>query len=41
MGQIIEFYVPFSFVYPRRKWMPESERGKVLNFTESRPRKSA
>lgn len=32
MGQLIEFYVPATFIYPRQKWIPESERGKVLAF---------
>jgi hypothetical protein len=41
MGQLIEFYVPYSFHYPQRKWMPESERGKVLSFKQSGARKSA
>ena len=41
MGQLIEFYVPYSFRYPQRKWMPESERGKVLAFKQSGARKSA
>jgi hypothetical protein len=32
MGQLIVFYVPANFRTPQRKWMPESERGKVIAF---------
>jgi hypothetical protein len=35
MGELIEFYVPASFNYPHRKWIPESERGKVIAFRVS------
>lgn len=32
MGELIEFYVPASFNYPRQKWIPESARGRVIAF---------
>jgi hypothetical protein len=32
MGQLIVFYIPAAFRAPQRKWMPESERGKVIAF---------
>jgi hypothetical protein len=35
MGQLIQFYIPFSFHFPQRKWMPESKRGKLLDFKRS------
>jgi hypothetical protein len=35
MGELIEFYVPASFNYPRHKWTPDSERGKVIAFRMS------
>jgi hypothetical protein len=35
MGELIEFYVPASFNYPRQKWIPEPERGKVIAFRMS------
>jgi hypothetical protein len=41
MGQLIEFYVPYSFHFPQRKWIPESERGKVLSFRQGGDRRTA
>ncbi|HLY91872.1 MAG TPA: hypothetical protein VKQ89_01320 [Candidatus Angelobacter sp.] len=40
MGQLIVFYIPASFKAPQQKWMPESERGKVIAF-QGIARKSA
>ena len=41
MKQPIEFYIPYSFHFPQPKWMPESERGKVLDFKQAGARKTA
>ncbi len=41
MGELIEFYVPVSFISPRKNWIPESERGKVLAFSRSAEQRSA
>ena len=32
MGQVIEYYIPEKCVLPPAKWVPPSERGKVLGF---------
>jgi hypothetical protein len=41
MGELIEFYVPASFNYPRQKWISKSERGKVIAFRLSAGQRSA
>ncbi|HEY1936773.1 MAG TPA: hypothetical protein VGJ33_02445 [Candidatus Angelobacter sp.] len=41
MGQLIVFYVPAIFKPSPAKWMPESERGKIIEFHELPTRKSA
>jgi len=40
MGQPIEFYIPANFRMPQRKWIPDSERGKIIAF-HGAARKSA
>ena len=32
MAELIDYYIPNLFVAPRPRWVPESERGKVLEF---------
>ena len=32
MGQLIKFYIPADFTHPQQIWLPEEERGKVLEF---------
>lgn len=32
MGQVIEYYIPEKYILPQAKWVPPSERGKVLEF---------
>ena len=32
MAQIIEFYVPSSFMKTPTKWIPSGQRGKVIPF---------
>jgi hypothetical protein len=32
MGQVIEYYIPEKYILPQAKWVPPSERGKVLAF---------
>lgn len=32
MGQVIEYYIPEKYILPQAKWVPPSERGKVLGF---------
>jgi hypothetical protein len=41
MGQLILFYVPANFKPSPEKWMPESERGKLIEFHEVLTSKSA
>jgi hypothetical protein len=41
MGQLIVFYVPASFRAPAAKWMPPSERGKIIDFHATATKKSA
>jgi len=40
MGKLIVFYVPAGFKSLPEKWVPQSERGKIIDFRE-RARKSA
>ena len=32
MGQLIVYYVPANFRSPSEKWVPPSERGKIIEF---------
>ncbi len=32
MAQVIEFYVPVRFHKKMSKWVPQEQRGKVLEF---------
>ena len=32
MAQVIEFYVPAQFQKKMSKWVPQEQRGKVLEF---------
>jgi hypothetical protein len=32
MGELIVFYVPVKFKSSSAKWIPPSERGKVIQF---------
>jgi hypothetical protein len=41
MGELIEFYVPLSFIAPPKKWIPESQRGRLLAFSRSAEQRSA
>lgn len=40
MKQVIVFYIPANFKTPQPKWIPESQRGKVITF-HSEVKKSA
>jgi len=40
MGKLIVFYVPADFKSSPEKWIPQSERGKLIDF-QARARKSA
>ena len=41
MGELIVFYIPAHFTAPPVKWIPASEKGKVLAFPRTVERKSA
>jgi hypothetical protein len=41
MGELIVFYVPVSFKASAGKWIPPSERGKIIDFQSMQARKSA
>jgi hypothetical protein len=41
MGKLIVFYVPVGFKSSAGKWIPPSERGKVIDFQTMHARKSA
>ncbi|HEY2116820.1 MAG TPA: hypothetical protein VGJ51_17115 [Candidatus Angelobacter sp.] len=41
MGELIVFYVPVGFKSSNGKWIPPSERGKVIDFHATHARKSA
>jgi hypothetical protein len=41
MGELIVFYVPASFKPVSAKWIPPSERGKLIDFQTMHTRKSA
>ena len=32
MAQVIEFYIPVRFHKRANKWVPQEQRGKVLEF---------
>jgi hypothetical protein len=32
MAQVIEFYVPVGFQKKSRKWIPQTLRGRILEF---------
>jgi hypothetical protein len=40
MAQVIEYYVPDNFK-KTVKWIPEQERGKLINFPITDEKKSA
>ena len=40
MGELIVFYVPENFKSSATKWMPPSERGKLIEF-QAQVKKSA
>jgi hypothetical protein len=40
-ARVIEFYVPETFQAPQRRWLPPEVRGKVIEFSARRVKKSA
>ena len=40
-ARVIEFHVPATFRAPQIEWRPPQTRGKVLEFSARRARKSA
>jgi hypothetical protein len=40
MAQIIEFYVPSSFMKTPTKWIPPKQRGKVIPFDVLRKKRA-
>ena len=32
MAKVIEYYIPPNFVQPKFHWIPEEQRGKVIEF---------
>jgi len=41
MGELIVFYMPVNFKASSAKWVPPSERGKVIQFQALQAKKSA
>ena len=41
MAKLIQFYVPANFRPPKARWTPAELRGKIIEFSIVRTRKSA
>lgn len=41
MGELIVFYVPASFKSRSDRWVPPSQRGKIIDFQATLSKKTA
>ena len=41
MARLIPFYVPKNFKPPKQRWLPQEQRGKIIEFQSAVIKKSA